>query len=332
MKNKSLYFHFGNITRGSLAVLFTANICLAQNFVKNPDFEAPLGPDNWTVVYPYPSGPSDFLVAGRTTFASKDMSPGTWDGGVGGSTNYWSKFGGHFAPNHVNLVHAYFRQVVSGLQPGSNYACSAWMVQFTTSANANHFPQVYMETIGTTTKSTPFVTANARNNPGGWQRYSVTNTANAGGEIEIRLHCNKTTTISYANNPWEYRNVNAFYDRVSVMPEGQTADMPPYSIVSAVSSGPDITLQWETVMNNRYRIRASTNVSDPSSWFPIERSPRLDTNFVATGTTFTFKTNVSSLFYYDPNSLAIRPEWRVPLYFDSNAPLFFRISSTPFVP
>lgn len=331
MKNKSFSFPGGNVARGLLAVLFTASFCLAQNFVKNPEFEEPLGPDNWSIVYVYPSGPADFLIAGRTTMASKDMSPGTWDGGVGGSTNYWSKFGGHFAPNHVSAVRAYFRQVVTGLQPGANYACSAWMVQFTRSGNANHLAQVSLETIGTTTKSTPNVTANANNNPGGWARYTVTNTANANGEIELRLHYNKTVTISYTSNPWEYRNCNGFYDRVSVVPEGQTGYLPAYEIVSAERNGQDIKLEWETVRNNRYRIQASTNVADAASWFPLERSPRLDTNFVATGTSFTFKTNVASLFYYDPTSLNIRPEWRVPNYFDPNGPLFFRITSEPFL-
>jgi len=332
MKYKLLSFPLGTVIPVWLAVLVSANFCAAQNFVKNPDFEEELGPDNWTIVYVYPSGPEDFLVAGRTTFASKDMSPGTWDGGVGGSTNYWSKFGAHFAPNHVGTVHAYFRQVVTGLQPGASYACSAWMVQFTRSTNPNHFPRLYMETIGTTTKSTPLITANANNNPGAWQRYSVTNTANGQGEIELRLHCDKNTTVSYANNPWEYRNINTFYDRVSVIPAGQTEYQPPFEIVSAERTGSEFTLQWETVMNNRYRIQASTNAADPASWFPIERSPRLDTNFVATGTQFTFSTNVSSLFFYDPATLTLAPEARTPQYFDPNAPLFFRISAQSYMP
>jgi hypothetical protein len=332
MKSKPLPSCGGKLARGLLLVALAANCSLAQNFVKNPDFEEPLGPDNWTIVYVYPSGPADFLVAGRTTMASKDIVGGTWDGGWYGSTNYWSKFGGHFQPNHVGLVHAYFRQVVSGLQPGASYACGAWMVQYTSSGNANHLAQVYLETIGTTTKSTPIVTANAYNNPGAWALYSVTNTANANGEIELRLHYNKTVTISYANNPWEYRNCHGFFDHVSVMPEGQTEYQPPYSIVSASRSGSDLTLQWETVMNNRYRLQAATNLTEPVSWFPIERNPRLDTNFIATGSSYTFKTNVESLFYYDPATAGVRPEWRTPLYFDPNGPLFFRISSTPFVP
>ncbi len=336
MKNNSPSFQFGTVVRGALVVLFTTNLCLAQNFVKNPDFEEPLGPDNWTIVYVYPSGPCDFLVAGRTTTASKDIVPGTWDGGVGGSTNYWNKFGGHFMPNHVNKVHAYFRQVVSGLQPGARYACSAWMVQSARSGNANHLADEYMETIGTSTLRTASVTANADgtygSGPTAWARYTLTNTANASGQIELRLHYDKTATISYANNPWEYRNCNGFFDRVSVVPEGQTEYQPPYAIVSIGRTGPDVMLQWETVMNNRYRIQASTNVSDPASWHWVERSPTLDTYFSALGTTFTFTTNVPSLFYYDPPAPTLPPELRNRVYFDAEAPLFFRIYAESYQP
>ena len=93
-------------------LLLTWASASAQNFLKNPDFEQPLGPDNWTVVYtgvptsdggvnaPTNCGPNDFMVAGRTTIAHKDLVPGTWDG----EPYYWSKFGGHFAPNHTWMM------------------------------------------------------------------------------------------------------------------------------------------------------------------------------------------------------------------------------------
>jgi len=59
--------------------LLTAGTARAQNFVKNSDFEQPLGPDNWTVVY-VGCVPYDFLAADRTTLARKDMVPATWNG------------------------------------------------------------------------------------------------------------------------------------------------------------------------------------------------------------------------------------------------------------
>src|ERR1041385_9393183 len=52
----------------------------AQNLLKNPDFEEPLSTNNWTVVYVAPATEEDFMVHGRSSFAHKDASYGTWDG------------------------------------------------------------------------------------------------------------------------------------------------------------------------------------------------------------------------------------------------------------
>jgi hypothetical protein len=272
-------------------------------------------------------GTNDFLVAGRSTMAHKDMVPGSWDGNDGDNTHSWSKFGGHFAPNHTWVMHAYFKQVVTNLTPGASYRVSAWMVQFGGHLEA---AQVYMEVLGgadgTVSMKTPYVTENAQNNPAGWMMYAVTNTASSSGEIEIQLHYNKLNPVGSGDkNYWEYRNQNAYYDHVCLMPEGQTEYLPPYDIVSVARTNQDIALTWETVMNNRYHIRASTNISDPNSWVMVERQPsnpgaaKLDTNLFAIGTSLTFKTNLVSWLSYDP---AIDP----------NAPLFFRIYSTSFQP
>jgi hypothetical protein len=197
--------------------LLTAGTATAQNFVSNPDFEQPLGPDNWAVAYDN-CGPFDFLIAGRSTMAHKDTVPGAWDADPPGSTNYLSKQGGHFAPNYCNgLMHAYFKQVITGLTPGSNYACSAWMVQYTRNDNYLARSQVYMEVLGgpnlSVSKRTPYVTDNANNNPAGWKQYGLTGTASQNGEIELRLHYAFVQTIAQT---WEYRNINAYYDHVEV--------------------------------------------------------------------------------------------------------------------
>jgi hypothetical protein len=322
--------------------LLAAGLANAQNFVKNPDFEEPLGPDNWTIVYAPVINSTvngngslasrmDFLVAGRTTMAHKDMVSGAWDGNyIQGTdnTDCWSKFGGHFAPNHTWVMHAYFRQVVTNLAPFAQYAVTAWMVQYGGHEDA---AQVYMEAIGgaggTVSRNTEYVTENAKTGgPAAWKPYTVTNTASSSGQIEIRLHYNKKQAVGDADsNYWEYKNQNAFYDHVSVIRAGQTEYMPPYKILAFARTNQDITLQWQTVMNHRYRLQASTNVSDPNSWAMVERqsnipgAANLDTNIFATGTSFTFKTNLTSLFSYDPA-------------FDPNAPLFFRIHSTSFQP
>ncbi len=293
----------------------------AQNFVKNPGFEDPLGPDNWTVEYtavtvgpiaagnrPTNSCPNDFLIQGRTCHAHKDLgkpNSGAWDG----APTYWNKFGAHLKPNHNWLGHAYFKQVVTNLAPG-NYAISAWIVQW----GRTDVSQVYMETLGGLgSKRTVNVTADARNNPAGWQRYTVTNTPDANGKIEVQLHmCKNTTTAN-----WVFLESNAFFDDVSVVTAGQTEYMPPYKMLSILRTNQDITLNWESVMNNQYRLQYSTNVSDPNSWYFVQLNPYLDTNYFAAGTNFTFKTNLLSMFAFDPA-------------FDPAAPLYFRIYSTSY--
>src|SRR5512140_1818818 len=72
----------------------------AQNLLKNPDFEYPLGTTNWTVGH-IRGGPSDFEIRDRTTAASRGWSYGD--------------FGAEFRPFHNKLAHAYFTQTVSNL-------------------------------------------------------------------------------------------------------------------------------------------------------------------------------------------------------------------------
>ena len=113
---------------------------------------------------------------------------------------------------------------------------------------------------------------------------------------------------------------NAFYDHVSVVPAGQTSYQPNFNITSVTRTNQDITLTWQSVMNNSYRLQFSTNLSeDPNSWTWIQWSPAVDTNLYATGAVFTFKTNLTAMFAYDPT-------------IDTAGPLFFRIRGQSFKP
>ena len=312
--------------------LLAAATVTAQNLVKNPDFEEPLGPDNWTVVYapvfggganqPTNCGPFDFLFAGRSVMSHKDVNPGIWDGEDRTGTNYWNKFGGHFAPNHTWLMHAYFKQIVTGLTPGGSYVISAWMGFGSRNDTFRGKCWIYLEALGgpnrTTSKTTPYPSGQVENvtdNPAGWLPYAVTNTASSRGEIEVRLHFDKFSTTS----TWEYRNFNAYYDHVAVVPLGQPEYLPPYQILSCTRSNLDLTLTWQSVINNRYRIQYSRDLSDPASWAFVQWSPKQDTNLYATGTNYTFKTNLACLFTYDPSV-------------DVTKPLFFRIHSRGYEP
>jgi hypothetical protein len=247
-------------------VLLTCASAGAQNYVKNPDFEQPLGTNNWTVVYVY-GGPSDFSVHDRTTIAHKDKVPGTWDG----EPNYLDVYGAEFEPYHDGKMWAYFKQAVTGLKPGSNYVTSAWIVQF--EALYTNKVQVYLEVMGgaagNVSRTSPNVYKACNNNPSAWAMYAVTNTASASGQLEVRLHFNKDkwTTLS-----WQY--IRAYYDHVAVMLPGQTP--PPFKIVSLSVTNPSApTLRWETVMNNTYDVEAASNLG---TW------SKLYTGLLATGT------------------------------------------------
>jgi hypothetical protein len=107
---------------------------------------------------------------------------------------------------------------------------------------------------------------------------------------------------------------------VAVVPAGQTSYQPDFSITSFTRTNQDITLTWQSVMNNSYRLQYSTSLSeDPGSWAWIQWSPAVDTNLYATGAVFTFKTNLTTMFAYDPT-------------FDTSAPLFIRIRGRSFQP
>jgi hypothetical protein len=215
---RPLSIHAGRLGALLFAGCITSAVA-AQNFVKNPGFEQPLGPDNWTIEYaavenagrnaPTNCGPADFMIAGRTIMAHM-MSPSKAE----------CEFGGHFAPNHNGLMHAYFRQVVSGLKPGASYTVSTWMSQYTRNPKFLVKSQVYLEALGGAdrkqSKVSPYAMNNSNNgNPGQWKQYSVTSTASDKGEIEIRLHYNR---VAYTNKQtWEWRNINAFYDNVEVV-------------------------------------------------------------------------------------------------------------------
>lgn len=304
----------------------------AQNYVKNPDFEYPLTTNDWTIVYapvmnvavnsPTNCGPNDFWIAGRSTWSHKDVNPGTWDGQDGTGTNFWNKFGLHMAPGHTWYMHAYAKQVVTGLNPGSSYDVSAWMAFF----GGNYLGKldIYLEAIGAGAPQTaPYPTntvLNLKPSEGGdgtmWRKYTVTVMPKPAGEIEIRLHFNKKGTIASLR---EFKNCNAFYDHVSVVPAGQTEYQPPFSITSFTRTNQDITLVWQSVMNNSYRLQSSSNPSDPNSWAWIQWGSAVDTNLYATGAVFSFKTNLVSMFAYDPA-------------FDATAPLFIRVRGQSFKP
>jgi hypothetical protein len=282
----------------SLAML-TGSWAVAQNFVRNPDFESPLGPDNWKIVYVNGSSESDFFIHGRSTIAHRDSVYGTWDG------NY---FGLHFRPYTQGLMEAYASQTVSNLSPNASYVVSVWMTQF--HSNYTNKMNLWLESIGglgslSSANAIGYMhddNSNTDNN--GWSRYWMTNTANSAGQIEVRLHFQVIAGTTSGNSSPKWMSEDAFYDHVSVMPAESTGP-PPFRILSVGLTNEVATLTWETVVNNTYQVEFS---SDFSSW------SRLTNKLVALGTNMTFTTGTSGF----PGA--------------PDAPQFFRILSEDYVP
>jgi hypothetical protein len=270
MKNVSLFSPRSPLAaRGwllSLALL-TGSWAGAQNFVRNPDFESPLGPDNWTIVYVSSSSESDFMIHGRSTLAHRDKVYQTWDG------NY---FGLHFRPYTQGLMEAYATQTVTNLTPGSYYVVSAWMVQF----QSDYIPKMnmWLEAVGASgTAPSSYVTNYCYQNDG-WRKFSVVNKATASGQIEVRLRFKVISGTASGHSSPKWMSEDAFYDHVSVMPQVPTPLAQPL-ILSYSFTNQTASLKWTTIMNNTYDVQVS---SDLASWSNFK------TNLVATGTNLTY--------------------------------------------
>jgi len=161
------------------AVLVGFSASAQQNLLNNPGFENPISTEptvttNWTVVY-VNCGPPDYFPADRSAYL-----------------HYSGTFAGLLRPSTDGLSHAYFLQTVSGLLPGTNYVASARIAWDGIAGQTDKF-SVYIENFGGLGGViTPNVTTNVP--AATFQQYSVTNTADANGKIEVRLHLNRVST------------------------------------------------------------------------------------------------------------------------------------------
>ena len=206
--------------------LFLHGSINAQNLLKNPEFESPLGPTNWTVGY-IRGGPPDFEIRDRTTEATAGWLTGD--------------FGAQFRPFHNKLAHAYFKQTVTNLTPGHLYTLSGKMKEDWWSAPPQGQPYdperdgkrksflVYIEVIGglgtptadgraslLATNPTPAYTNAdvAVYATGTWCEYRTRQTPDTNRSIEVRLHLDKRSwDLTY------YLAVmNGYFDIMSLTP------------------------------------------------------------------------------------------------------------------
>jgi hypothetical protein len=198
----------------------------AQNLLKNPEFESPLGPTNWTVGH-IRGGLPDFEIHDRTTAASRGWAYGD--------------FGAEFRPFHNKLAHAYFTQTVTNLTPGHVYNLSGQMKEdwWSAPSGTNAYDPishgkrnsflVYIEVIGG--RGSPTVDGRASviaTNPtpaytnadvaiyatDTWCEYRAQQTPDTNRSIELRLHLDKRSwDLTY------YLPVmNAYFDIMSLTP------------------------------------------------------------------------------------------------------------------
>jgi hypothetical protein len=175
------------------AMIFIGASASAQNLLKNGDFQQPLGPTNWTVLYLH-GDDEDFEVKDRSAISSHTASASSTD------------FGAQLRPSTDKLAHACFSQTVTNLQPGHVYTLSGWMKW----VGPEEFPnslqtyRVYFQALGgqgvartidldDTTRSGSF---------------TLTNTPDAAGKIEVQLHLDKYGWCIYDKLPF----CNAYFD------------------------------------------------------------------------------------------------------------------------
>ena len=171
--------------------LFFSNSAGAQNLLGNPAFESPIGvgTTNWTIHYDIQGGPDDFAIKDRTTSADRRRAQQ-------GNTS-----GLHFRPSTSQLSHAYASQTISGLQVGHTYHISGWIAcESRDFGNASITYRVYFEAIGglgtVSSPDAPNVAGDANNPPSG-DSYTIDQTPDASGKIEIRLHFDKFRFCTY---------------------------------------------------------------------------------------------------------------------------------------
>jgi hypothetical protein len=175
----------------------------AQNLLGNPAFESPLavGATNWTVVY-VQGGPNDFEIKDRTTVADRNQD------GIANTR------GAHLRARTNKDAHAYFTQTVTNLVPGHSYTVEGdvrWH-----GGTANGFDnaaityRVYFDALGGQAPArSPDVPDDGID---GWLHYSLSQTPDANGKIEVRLHLEKFRFCTYD----KMTMINAYFDNFSV--------------------------------------------------------------------------------------------------------------------
>lgn len=211
MKNKFL-FSVRNFLLGCGVVMgcamLSGSLMAQQNLLKNGSFEDPIDPpgspgtNNWVLVFEHGTT-ADFIYADRTTEACKStdtnylVNPPEVSGG---------SFGAAFCMRHWSDGHAYHKQIVTGLTPGAQYTLRGYMHIGLDHARMH----AYIASIGTTTRSNRGTTTRTI--------YLQTNTATAGGTIEVRVGLKQAALASVDPGQPKWFDSSSWFDVFSLTP------------------------------------------------------------------------------------------------------------------
>ncbi len=186
-----------------LALGVTLLVCApagAQNLLGNPSFESPLGvgTTNWTIHY-ISGAADDWDIKDRTTSAVTNRPAQYNDRGI------------HFRPATQRFAHAYYSQTVTNLEVGHSYTIGGWMwAESPGFGNAPITYRVYFEAIGG--QGTDGVVRSPDgpySDAGSGDVFQITQTPDANGNIEVRLHCEKFRFCNYD----KLVLMNGYFDR-----------------------------------------------------------------------------------------------------------------------
>lgn len=190
-------------------------------FLINPGFEEPFGnPPEWKANILSGSVP----IAGRDTISARSGS-----------------YGAHISITGASTGHAYLEQVVSGLVPGATYTVSAWMRHVWDRTDKY---RVYIEALG---GGSPQVSPNSTTT---YAKYTLTQTADANGQLRLRLHVEKFATTT------SDKVCDGYFDDCSVSGEAGGPPNPPTGGSATAVSPNQITWGWtraQGVTNEVYR-------------------------------------------------------------------------------
>ena len=177
-----------------VVVALAAGSQVSANLLTNPGFEDPIGPE-WAFT----------IVSGGPTNWTSGVSSALFHSGA-------NSYGMAYGPIG-STGKAYAEQLLSGLTPGDAYDVSGWLY-FGWRADKDW---AYIEAQGGGTPvQAPLKGANV---VGSWQQYALSQTADAGGNLTVRLYLDKYGTSTADKTAWVYFDDMAV---VEVIPEPTT--------------------------------------------------------------------------------------------------------------